>query len=42
MTFFNGENIKVKFGGYCLKQEKITFHHGTGVLAYIVFKKNYG
>ena len=36
MTFFDGAKIKVKFDGGCLKQEKITFHHGNIVNVYIV------
>ena len=40
MTFFNGAEIVVEFGGGCVKQEKITFHHGNMVNAHIVYEIN--
>ena len=33
-----GNKIKVKFDGSCLKQDKITFTHGTIVNIYIVYE----
>ena len=35
-----GARIRVKFGGSCLKQDKITFTHGKTVNTYIVYKIN--
>ena len=37
---FIGTRIRVKFGGICLKQDKITFTHGKTVNTYIVYKIN--
>ena len=34
--FYNGTKTRVKFSGSCLKQDKITFTHGTIVNIYIV------
>ena len=35
---FVGTKIRVKFNGDCLKQEKITYHHGKIVNIYIVYE----
>ena len=40
---FYGTKTKVEFNGSCLKQDKITYNHGTIVNTYIVYEisKNY-
>ena len=37
-----GGKTKVKFEGFCLKQDKITFTHGKTVIIYIVYEKIFG
>ena len=33
-----GTKARVKYNGYCLKQEKVTFNHGKIVSIYIVYE----
>ena len=40
---FYGTKTRVEFNGGCLKQDKVTYHHGTIVNIYIIYEisKNY-
>ena len=37
---FYGTKTKVEFSGSCLKQDKVTYHHGKIVSTYIVYEIN--
>ena len=40
LSYF-GNKLRVKFVGSCLKQDKITFAHGTIVNIYIVYELSF-